>query len=123
MDVKCSISLGELVDKISVLHVKEENIEDENKIANIREEMAILEEVLRELDVDGVGKYIDDLKSINLYLWKIIDEMRIHERDGLFDARFIYLSREVYKNNDKRFLIKNEVNKKYNSLVREEKNI
>ena len=123
MEVKCVISLGELVDKISVLKIKEKKINDLNKVANVKKELGILEGILDNLNVDGIDSYTEDLESINEYLWIVIDKMRVHEKEENFDEEFIRLAREVYKNNDKRFFVKHEINKKYGSLIKEEKNI
>lgn len=113
------ISMGELYDKISILEIKSEKIKDVSKIENINNELRSLKELLGEKEIKEELFY--DLKKANLELWEIEDKIRICEKNKDFGEQFIELARSVYIKNDKRFEIKNAINNKYNSLIKEEK--
>jgi hypothetical protein len=121
MEVNCFISLGELVDKLSILKVKYENIEDPQKLDFIKKEMDLLESELQKLDLTGVDGYLNKLIKVNRSLWDIEDQIRLKEKEEEFGAEFIEIARSVYKTNDLRFNIKNEVNDRYGSSIREMK--
>lgn len=121
MIIDCPISLGELVDKITILRIKLVNITDETKLSNIKKEEGLLTEKLNELNLADLEKYLDELQAVNQKLWKIEDDIRDKERSREFDQDFIKLARSVYVVNDQRFQIKNQINKKYNSNLVEEK--
>ena len=112
------ISLGELVDKISILLIKEKNIKDEKKLILIVNELRQLKEILNEAVHDNIiEKYLNQLVDINTKLWKIEDNIRDCERNKKFGQDFIDLARSVYINNDKRSEIKFEINTKFNSKI------
>jgi len=116
-------SLGELIDKITVLRIKAERIGEEEKLANVRRELALLERLARE---DGpVGSSIDfmtdRLAAVNARLWDIEDAIRICEREGDFGPRFLALARSVYGENDTRAALKRAINTLANSAIVEEK--
>ena len=114
------ISVGELIDKITILEIKKKYMSGE-KMKNVNNEFKSLKVILNneKLDVDQ-NLYLK-LKEINLSLWKIEDKIRIKESLKEFDEDFIELARSVYKINDERSLIKREINLKYNSGIVEEK--
>ena len=114
------ISVGELIDKITILEIKKKYMSGE-KMKNVNNEFKSLKVILNneKLDVDQ-NLYLK-LKEINLSLWKIEDKIRIKESLKEFDEDFIELARSVYKINDERSLIKREINLKYNSEIVEEK--
>ena len=122
MIINISVSLGELVDKISILQIKRKNISDKKKEKLINQELSLLEKILKDsLNNDLIKKYLNELIKINSKLWKIEDDLREHEKNKIFDQVFIELARSVYLTNDKRSKIKLEINKKFGSQIIEVK--
>ena len=123
MIIKTPISLGELIDKISILRIKKENIEDDEKQKSIDKELKLLNEVLESvLDYhENINEYLNQLIVINTKLWKVEDNIREFERQKIFDKEFIELARSVYFINDERSRIKLEINKKFGSQIVEVK--
>ena len=123
MIIKTPISLGELIDKISILRIKKENIEDDEKQKSIDKELKLLNEVLESvLDYhENINEYLNQLIVINTKLWKVEDNIREFERQKIFDKEFIELARSVYFINDERSRIKFEINKKFGSQIVEVK--
>ena len=122
MIINTPISLGELVDKISILLIKEKNIKDQKKLILIVNELRQLKEILNEAVHDNIiEKYLNQLVDINTKLWKIEDNIRDCEKNKKFGQDFIDLARSVYINNDKRSEIKFEINIKFNSKIIEVK--
>tara|TARA_Y100000590_G_C15507016_1_gene933922 strand:+ start:301 stop:684 length:384 start_codon:yes stop_codon:yes gene_type:complete len=122
MIVKIPVSLGELLDKISILLIKEQNIKDDKKLILVKEELKDLQksknQVLKGISSD---KYLNELVEVNSKLWDIEDEIRDCERNKDFGENFIQLARSIYFNNDKRSKIKLEINSKYGSKIVEVK--
>ena len=117
------ISAGELLDKISILEIKLNNIKDKEKLVDINKEYESLEDTRKsniEMTED-LQKLINQLIEINLKLWNIEEEKRICEKNEDFGNNFIKLSRNVYKNNDKRAKIKLDINKLLGSNIKEVK--
>ena len=117
------ISVGELLDKISILEIKQKNIKDEQKIKIISKELESLNYTLKK-DVhitDEIKSLYEDLKKINIKLWNIEDGKRDCERNGDFGEKFIQLARSVYIENDQRAKIKNKINKISGSNISEVK--
>ena len=122
MIISTPISLGELVDKISILHIKNLNIKDEEKLKLIREEFDILNTILEDhIKRDDIKKYLNELININSKLWVIEDDIRECERKKIFDQTFIDLARSVYFTNDNRSKVKLDINKKFGSKIIEVK--
>tara|TARA_R110000822_G_scaffold41701_1_gene113456 strand:- start:3418 stop:3807 length:390 start_codon:yes stop_codon:yes gene_type:complete len=121
MIINADISLGELVDKITILKIKMSNITDKEKLNNINIEHSSLLAILDMLQLDNINRYIDELIIINQELWDIEDKIRVKESVLEFDEEFITLARSVYVTNDKRFEIKSDINTKYGSEIKEEK--
>ena len=117
------ISVGELLDKISILEIKQKNIKDEEKIKIISKELESLNYSLKkDVDItDEIKSLYEDLKKINIKLWNIEDGKRDCERNGDFGAKFIQLARSVYIENDQRAKIKNKINKISGSNISEVK--
>ena len=122
-DILIPISPGELLDKITILQIKAERIADPAKVANVRTELEMLEQVWRDsVDSDAVIEDLTaELKSINEALWDIEDDIRDEERNKRFGDRFIELARAVYVTNDERAAAKKKVNLHLNSTIVEEK--
>ena len=113
------ISLGELIDKITILEIKKYKFTNE-KARNVDYELNLLKNIIP-INQDINIKYKESLKEINLNLWEIEERLRIKEEKKEFDQEFINLARKVYIQNDKRFAIQNEINHKYRSNIIEEK--
>ena len=118
MIINTPISLGELIDKISILVIKEKKIKDEKKNNLIREELTILRKTLNEVaNNNSINNYLNQLIDVNSTLWKIEDEIRDCEKNKKFDQKFIELARSVYITNDRRAEIKLEINNKFGSKI------
>lgn len=123
MPIMVEIAPGELVDKITILEIKLENIRDEAKLVNIKHEYAILTDVLRREIAQSIelGRLTAALKEVNAKLWRIEDDIRDRERAKSFGAEFVALARSVYRTNDRRAAIKREINELLSSAIIEEK--
>ena len=114
------ISVGELIDKITILEIKQRYMTG-SKLKNINKELKLLKNITQDKNLEINIDLIKNLKMINEKLWEIEDNIRIKESNQEFDEEFIKLARSVYIENDKRASIKKEINKKYNSDLVEEK--
>ena len=114
------ISVGELIDKITILEIKKKYMSGE-KMENVNNEFKSLKVILNNEKFEVDQNLYLKLKKINATLWKIEDKIRIKESLKEFDGDFIELARSVYKVNDERSQIKREINLKYNSKIVEEK--
>ena len=122
MIINTPVSLGELVDKISILHIKNLNIKDSEKIKLVKEELLLLNKTLDDhVNRNDIQLHLDSLIAINSKLWVIEDDIRDCERNKIFDQKFIELARSVYFTNDKRSAVKLEINKKFGSKIIEVK--
>ena len=127
MKIDAPISLGELMDKISILWIKKDKIIDKNKLNLIKDELNLLNKSIDQIINQEKDRKIeilslmDDLKKINSELWDIEDKIRECERKNFFDQTFIELARSVYLTNDKRSKIKSEINKTFGSQIKEVK--
>jgi len=120
--MKIEISHGEIVDKLTILQIKNQNIIDPIKLNNIVKEYDYLLSVVEnDLGISIESPEYLELLSINNELWVIEDDIRDKERLKQFDDDFIKLARAVYHTNDVRAKIKKEINLKYGSLFVEEK--
>ena len=122
-NILAPISLGELIDKITILEIKKENIADKEKQSNIEKELSALKTAMEqniEMTEDLI-KLKDELKTVNSTLWNIENEKRKCENQKKFDSNFIDLSRQVYKSNDKRAKIKFKINDMLGSNIKEVK--
>ena len=117
------VSPGEVLDKITILEIKSERIDDQDKVANVRRELELLLGTWQQsvADDDTVKRIHAELKSINEALWEIEDDIRDKERAREFDERFIELARSVYVTNDRRADAKKELNVYLGSEIVEEK--
>jgi len=119
--MKIEVSIGEVVDKITILQIKKEKIMDEPKLVHIEKELGILLETLNSSKVPVPSELIDELKVINTKLWEAEDVIRDKEEKNLFDKDFVECARLDAILNDKRFLVKNEINNKCKSNIKEQK--
>ena len=122
MLINTPISLGELVDKISILMIKKKNISDSIKLQHVNKELEFLQKTLKKyISEDEINKFLLKLVNINSKLWDIEDDIRECERKKLFDQTFIDLARSVYFTNDERAKVKNDINKTFGSELVEVK--
>lgn len=123
MSLLTEISVGEFLDKITILEIKSERIKDEAKLSNIHKELNTLRAIWKKSDYThaDINSEIAELKSINEKLWEIEDDIRDKESAGEFDERFIELARSVYFTNDERAAVKKTINVKVGSELVEEK--
>ena len=120
--VNSPISVGELMDKISILKIKKKNIADETKLSFINKELHILLSTLNEAVQDNIiNEFLDKLIEVNSKLWKIEDDIRLCESNKKFDQHFIDLARAVYITNDRRSDIKLAINNHFGSTLVEVK--
>ena len=118
--INVPISVGELIDKITILEIKKDKLKN-LKLKNILKELSFLRAVLEKNNILIPDEIYFQLKSINLKLWDIEDKIRIKEKNKEFDNEFIELARSVYLNNDRRSETKKELNIIFNSEIIEEK--
>ncbi len=114
-------SVGELIDKITILEIKKKKILDKNSLSEIDKEYAVLKKSLeKNVKVDENLKNLwEELKSTNMKLWDIEDGKRLAEKNKAFDEKFIELARNVYKFNDERAKIKSKINNHCGSNIKE----
>ena len=123
MSIRVELSVGELLDKISILQIKAERIVDPAKLENINKELDVLMSLWKDsaYSNNNLESETNELKAINEELWAIEDKIRDKERNRVFDKGFIELARAVYITNDKRADIKRIINSKTGSELTEEK--
>ena len=122
MLINTPISLGELVDKISILIIKQKNITDETKLDHVKKELDFLQKTLMNyVPQEEINNHLENLININSKLWNIEDDIRECERKKLFDQTFIDLARSVYFTNDERAKVKNDINETFGSELVEVK--
>jgi len=121
--ILAEISAGELIDKITILEIKQIRINDDEKLRDVEKELSLLNDTLKKTisDLSKIKTLSEKLKSINQKLWDIENGKRIAEKNNDFGEKFIELSRSVYKNNDERAKIKLEINNILGSNIKEVK--
>ena len=121
-NINVPISPGELLDKITILEIKSENIDNEEKLTNVKIELKLLSQIWNDTSPDSsLDTLKQELKDNNKALWDIEDKIRIKESNNEFDQVFIELARSVYIQNDKRANTKKKINLKLGSEIVEEK--
>jgi len=121
MIVETPVSIGELVDKITILRIKSRRIKDKQKLININNELNQLITIFSKLEIPDILFEFVELEDINRELWEIEDDIREKERSKQFDEEFIELARSVYITNDRRSEVKKQINLKVGSDLVEEK--
>ena len=120
--ISIPVSVGEIIDKLSILRVKKTKIKDELKLEFINKEFELLYNLsstyLNSFEIETI---YHDLVKVNSNLWDVEDKLRIFESEQKFDSEFVSLARKVYFINDERFRLKNEINLITNSEIREVK--
>ena len=122
-EISVPVSFGELLDKLSILQIKSERMDDPAKLANVRTELSALEQTWMAHPAAGhdIVRLRADLKAVNERLWDIEDAVRVRERAGEFGDDFVQLARSVYLENDERARIKKAINLALGSAYVEEK--
>lgn len=123
MQLLAPVSVGELIDKITILRIKQKKASDEQKLANVSRELEALSSTWKgnkpaELDISDLE---EQLTEVNMQLWDIEDKIRAKELAKKFDQEFIDLARSVYKQNDLRAELKKQINLRSGSTLVEEK--
>ena len=118
--INAPISIGELVDKITILEIKKNKLQN-SKLKNVLKELSFLRKLMERQQIEITDDLFTQLKEINLTLWNIEDQIRVKEKNKEFDNTFIELARSVYFKNDKRAEIKKSINRLSNSEITEEK--
>ena len=123
MKINIPASIGELFDKITILEIKRSKIKDENKLIFINKELNLLKKVVKskKINTRSLSSLVKKLKNVNLKLWNVEDKLRKFEKNKQFKKDFINYARKVYYTNDKRSILKNEINLKTNSIISEVK--
>lgn len=121
MIIEVPTSVGELIDKITILEIKQKNIVDPAKIYNVQAELRLLRDKLVLLSLPDLFEPMMSLYLVNKQLWIIEDKIRNKERLKQFDDEFIHLARSVYYTNDDRARLKKEINILVGSSLIEEK--
>ena len=120
--IQAPVSVGELIDKLSILHVKQTKITNEEKLEYINKEFELLYNLSSGfLDNPEIETLYHQLVETNSKLWDIEDRLRVIETERRFEGEFIDYARKVYFTNDDRFRLKNEINEISNSEIREVK--
>lgn len=119
--MKIDVSIGELVDKVSILAIKLQKITDEAKLANVRKEYDLLLDYMQTAGITATSSDYQELLQVNSRLWDIEDRIRNKEAAKCFDDEFIQLARSVYHENDERAAIKRRINLAFGSELVEEK--
>lgn len=120
---RVEIAIGELADKITILQIKSERLEDLRQLKNVAAELEVLTHAWSSHvhETEELSALVFELRQVNERLWNIEDDIRTHERSGEFGATFIELARSVYIQNDHRAHLKRAISKLTGSRLQEEK--
>ena len=123
MIISIQASVGEVVDKVSILNIKVENLTNPDALENVSLELGFLKRALKDSGMEEALSHslFQQLAAVNAKLWQVEDELREFESTKTFDAEFIELARSVYQLNDRRATIKREINLTFGSKLMEEK--
>ena len=126
MQVNSPISIGELLDKQSIVEIKILKIDNPEKLEYLNNEFKLLKSIsseIKKMNDEKYNEFYKDLFDVNSKLWEIEDDIRECESKNSFDENFIELARSVYKTNDLRFEIKSKINKHFGSSIIEQKEL
>lgn len=122
MNIEIPVSFGELIDKITILEIKSNNIKESTKLININKELVMLNDILDKLAIQhNINNFQTQLLEINLKLWNLENKIRDFEESKTFNEEFIEVARSIYHTNDQRSQIKKIINFKFGSSIIEEK--
>jgi hypothetical protein len=121
--ISVPVSVGELLDKLTILEIKSERIDDPEKLENVERELKLLRSAWAQSDLQQIDirSLLAELRAVNEKLWIIEDDIRQKELDHSFDAKFVELARSVYLENDRRARIKRQISETTGSDLVEEK--
>lgn len=120
--INIPVSVGELVDKITILKIKLNQIKDEKKLVNVQHEYDALTSLPEYVKIQkNVLEHLQQLMNVNLRLWFLEEDIRHYEKTNFFESAFVDVARKIYKTNDERSRIKKEINILCNSVLVEEK--
>ena len=119
--MKIEVSIGEVVDKITILQIKKKNVADPTKLKYINEELDILSQALIQEKVEIPTALTEELQNVNQLLWDTEDTIRDKEKARNFDEEFVICARRDAEYNDMRFLVKNKINDHCKSKIKEQK--
>ena len=123
MDIIVPISMGELIDKLSILDIKLRKIDQKSKKKNIQKEYKILEKQYLKIKkkYDKVDYYLNEIKSVNEEIWRLQELSKEKILINNFDKEYVILSTNIHNLNDKRFQLKSDINALFDSKIIEEK--
>ena len=123
MRIEIPVSFGELIDKLTILEIKKSKITNKEKLKKIQLEYELLNKKYQTIlnDRKELQIFYEALLKVNNKLWEIEDKIRIFENNKEFNEEFIDLARSVYKSNDERFALKNDINETFDSEIQEQK--
>lgn len=125
MNINIPISIGELIDKLTILQIKLKLVKDESKLKNINHEFESLNKIFKSLNLDAdINDFYDELYDVNLTIWNLEDKIRIVGEKLLYvddHMNLAKIAKQIYISNDLRSTIKKNINLKYNSEIIEEK--
>jgi hypothetical protein len=121
--IEAPISVGELIDKITILEIKSKHLKGSSQAGNVENELGLLRQIMQRagLDAAKLQPLTEELRAVNAALWTIEDEIRACDAAGDFGPRFTELARSVYRTNDRRSQIKRLINISCSSEIIEEK--
>ena len=119
--MKIPVSIGELVDKGTILSIKAKKINNPKKLIHVQKELNLLQNAMEQIGIKSDSEEVGALMRVNLKLWDLENDIRGKEKKAQFDEDFIRLSRAIYSLNDKRTMLKRKINLKYQSELIEEK--
>ena len=120
MELKIKCSLGEIIDKYTILMIKLKKSNNEQQKNNIKREYIELQQII-DINNNIIKGYIDKLFTVNIKLWELEDLIRYLSINKIYDDKYINCSENIHRTNDKRYIIKKEINEKFNSEIKEEK--
>lgn len=121
--MQIEVSVGEVLDKLSILKLKLNNLKGRCSLEYVKKEYDYISDIVEKLDFSLSNPLYQQLEEINAELWGVEDALRLKEKERDFGSTFVKLARSVYKLNDQRFFVKNIINKETSSSFQEQKNI
>ena len=119
--MQIEVSVGEVLDKLSILKLKLNNLEDRRALKHVKKEYDYISDIVAKLDFSLSNPLYQQLEKINAELWEVEDALRLKEKERDFGTTFVELARSVYKLNDQRFFVKNIIDKETSSSFQEQK--